>query len=62
MVVCAWNGGVPGLGQDVPVVLGVDQHAETQVVLHFPLREVLLGIGLFFLYSEDCLKIDPFHL
>lgn len=62
VAVCPRDRGVPGLGQDVLVVLRVDEHAETQAVLCFPFCEILLRIGLFFLHPQNGLKIDSFDL
>jgi hypothetical protein len=62
VVVCAWDSRISGLGQNVLVVLGVDEHAETQAVLHLPLRHILLGAGLLLLHSQNCLKVDAFDL
>lgn len=61
-MVSPWDGGISGLGQDVLVALGVDEHAQPQALLHVLPREVLLGTGLFFLHPQDRLKIDPFDL
>lgn len=60
--VCPRDGGVPGLGQDVLVILGVDKHAEAQVLLDLPVREVLLGAGLVLFHPQNCLKVDPSDL
>lgn len=57
--------GVPWFGQDVLVVLRVNEHAQSQVILHFlwpglvlPLPSTLLVI----LHSQHCLHIHSFHL
>lgn len=62
VVVSPWDGGIPGTRQDVLVVLGVDEHAQAQVLLHLPPAEVLLRVGLLLLHPQDRLKIDPFDL
>lgn len=62
VVVRTRDGGVSGLGQNVLVVLGVDKHAETQAILHFPLCDILFGTGFLLLHSQNSLEVDPFDL
>ena len=59
------HGGVPGLGEDVLVVLGVDEHAQSQIVLRLPPPGHILPfppVLLILLNSEHRLHIHPLHL
>lgn len=62
MVVRTWDSGIPGFGQNILVVLGIDKHAEAQAILYFPLCDILLGTGLLFLHSQNRLKVDSLDL
>lgn len=61
-MVSTGHGGVPRLGQDILVVLGVDQHTEPQVILHLPPGHVPLRVLLILLHAENGFHVNTLHL
>lgn len=64
-MVCSWHCGVSWFSQNILVVLRVNEHAQTQIILHFLLSRLVLplpSILFVFLHSQHCLYINTFYL
>ena len=62
VVIGTGHGGVSGSGEDVLVVLGVDEHAEAQVLLRWvPVGSILVFQSLISVYPQHCFNIHPLH-